>query len=183
MKLSVWRIVDVAKTKLFYTFIVLEPIMDIEIRKATISDLKFIQELNHKLFLKEYEEYDKALICDWPFGEEGTEYFKERIEKDNGCALVAVADGKAVGYMVGAILKRERYRNISKFAELENTLVLTEHRSKGIGKKLYEKFKEWCKSKNVQKICVEPTAQNTRAIEFYRKHGFKDYSLVLETDL
>jgi hypothetical protein len=36
-------------------------------RKATIKDLKKIQELNLMLFEKEYDEYDKTLNVDWTY--------------------------------------------------------------------------------------------------------------------
>lgn len=47
-----------------------------EIRKATIRDLKRIQDLNFLLFEKEKKEYDKFLNMDWTFGEKGTKCFK-----------------------------------------------------------------------------------------------------------
>ena len=46
-----------------------------EIRKATLDDLKDIQKLNLLLFEKEYKEYDKLLDKDWTFGEKGKKYF------------------------------------------------------------------------------------------------------------
>jgi ribosomal protein S18 acetylase RimI-like enzyme len=48
---------------------------------------------------------------------------------------------------------------------------------------LYTTFVDWCKSKNVGKLRVEASAQNEWAIKFYRKNNFKDYTLVLETEL
>ena len=36
------------------------------IRKATLEDLSTIQELNNSLFKLEKENYDPALVNDWP---------------------------------------------------------------------------------------------------------------------
>ena len=157
--------------------------MNITIKTATITDLQKVQELNFKLFEKEQEEYDSLLNLDWTFGETGTEYFKDRITKDNGCVFVAIVNNKIVGYLCGGLTKAEEYRILPIVAELENTFVLNEFRSKGIGKQLYNKFIEWCKTKNVGKIRVEASAQNELAIKFYRINKFKDHTLILESDL
>lgn len=157
--------------------------MDIVIRKATLDDLQKVQELNLKLFEKEYKEYDSLLNMDWTFGEAGTKYYQDRISQDNGCVLVAIIANKTVGYLCGGLTEAEEYRRLPIVAELENTFVLDEFRSKWIGKQLYTTFVDWCKSKNVGKLRVEASAQNEWAIKFYRKNNFKDYTLVLEAEL
>ena len=157
--------------------------MNIIIKTATIDDLEKVQELNLKLFEKEAKEYDSLLNLNWTFGEVATKYYQDRILDDNGCVLVAIADDKIIGYLCGGLTKGEAYRNLPIMAELENTLVLDEFRSQGIGTQLYNGFIEWCKTKEVAKLRVEASAQNELAIQFYRKNNFKDYTLVLEADL
>ena len=51
------------------------------IRKANIDDLKFVKELNYKLFDLEYNNFDSALNMEWTFSEKGEKYFKELIVK------------------------------------------------------------------------------------------------------
>lgn len=155
----------------------------IEVRKAKISDLKDIQKLNLLLFKKEYKEYDKLLDCNWTFSNNGKNYFKEKILKKNNCAMVAIKDKKIVGYLVGGFTKGESYRNLPKVAELENTFVLKEYRNLKMGTKLYQGFIGWCKKNSVKIIKVEATAQNNKAINFYRKNKFKDYTLILEAKI
>lgn len=159
--------------------------MDVIIKTATNEDLSKVQELNLKLFEKEHKEYDPLLDLDWIFGKDGTKYYQDRISKEDGCVFVAIADNKIVGYLCGGLAKAGAYRRLPTVAvaELETTFVLDEFRSNGIGKKLYDKFMEWCKTKNVDKVIVYAFAQNESAIKFYRNNNFKDYSLVLEADL
>ena len=157
--------------------------MDITIKNATINDLQKVQELNLKLFEKEHKEYDSLLNLKWTFGEVGTKYYQDRISKEDGCVLVAIVDDEIVGYLCGGLKKAEEYRNLPIVAELENTFVLNEFRSQGIGKQLYNEFINWCKTKNVGKLRVEASAQNELAIKFYRNNNFKDYTLILEADL
>ena len=157
--------------------------MDITIREATLNDLEKIQELNLKLFEKEYEEYDKLLDLNWSFGKVGTKYFKDHISKDDCFVVVALIDDEIVGYLCGGLTKAEIYRKLPLTAEVENTFVIEKYRSKGVGTKLYNNFLEWCKKKKVGKIRVQATAQNEKAINLYRRNGFKDYTLILECDL
>ncbi|MFA6088226.1 MAG: GNAT family N-acetyltransferase [Candidatus Woesearchaeota archaeon] len=155
--------------------------MEIIIQFATIENLKEIQNLNHQLCIKENKEFDATVNKDYPIQTSGENYFKERIKKD--CALVATTDDKIVGYLVGAIIETEEYRNISKLGEAENMFVLEEYRSLGIGKKLFHKFIEWCKSKGAKRIRAVASAQNIKAIEFYKKEGFSDYNITLEKEI
>ena len=157
--------------------------MEIEIRKATIKDLENILDLNLKLFKKEHEEFDETLDCKWTKSEEGRKYFSRRIKKGDGCALVASVNGNVVGYLVGGFVKPESYRNVSKMIELEDMYVLNEFRSKGIGTKLYKQFLAWAKKKGAKRLRVTASTKNKRAIEFYKKNGFKDYDTTLEKDI
>lgn len=158
--------------------------MEVTIEKATSDNLKEIQELNLALFEKEQKEYDPTFNLDWTFGKSGTKYFKESIEDKDACALVAKADGQVVGYLIGWIKKKMgSYRTIKKQAELENMFVFEEFRSQKIGKKLTEQFFKWTKDKSVDNVCVTASAENNKAIEFYRRVGFKDYDHTLEINL
>lgn len=157
--------------------------MKVIIKNATIDDLQKDQELNLKLFKKEHEEYDPLLNLKWTFGKEGAKYYKNRILKDDGCVLIAIVENEIIGYLCGGIAKAEDYRNLPIIAELENTLVLEKFRSKGIGIQLYDEFIKWCKTKYVGKVRVEASAQNEKAIKFYRVNNFKDHTLILEHDI
>ncbi|PIR44045.1 hypothetical protein COV23_01960 [Candidatus Wolfebacteria bacterium CG10_big_fil_rev_8_21_14_0_10_31_9] len=158
--------------------------MESKIKSATIEDLKRVQELNLMLFEKEYAEFDNTLNCNWTFGEDGTEYFKGRIIEDDGCVFVAVVDDEIVGYLAGGLMDNKKsYRVLPNSAELENMFVLDNRRGTDIGSKLYQAFVDWSKSKSVKRLRVSASAQNVAGINFYRKNGFVDYDLILETNL
>ncbi|GAI80436.1 unnamed protein product, partial [marine sediment metagenome] len=91
---------------------------DVKIQKAIIGNLKDIQELNLVLFKGEYEKYDKSLNLNWTFGDEGTKYFKDKISKEDSCALIAIVDNKIVGYLVGGLTKADSYRVVKKIASV-----------------------------------------------------------------
>ena len=155
--------------------------MEISVRKATLKDLKAVQELNLKLFEKEYKEYDSTLDISWPYSEEGKKYFSEIIKKE--FSAVAEADGKTVGYILGGKSGTETWRTVKRIAELYNMLVLKEYRGKGIGTKLANLFLDWCRQNNFERIRVVSSAQNKKGIKFYKKCGFNDYDVILEAGL
>lgn len=153
------------------------------IKLASPENLKAIQDLNKQLFDMEYEAYDKTLNIEWTYGPVGEKYFTDRIKDEDGCALVAYAEEKVVGYLVGGLAESEAYRVVPKLAELENMFVLPEYRSQGVGTLLNQSFIDWCRGKGVKRLKVVAAAPNQVAIGFYRKGGFTDYALTLEIEL
>ncbi len=159
--------------------------MDVIIRPATMDDMSKVQELNLILFKKEKEEYDPALDLDWVSGDGGIKYYSEKISEDDGCVLVAVVDDKIIGYICGGLAKAGSYGRLPTIivAEIHTFFILDEFRSGGIGKKLYNGFLDWSKTKNADKIRLDVHPQNELAIKFYKNNNFKEYCVALEADL
>ena len=149
---------------------------DIVIRKAEIKDLKDIQTLNNKLFEYEYEGWDQDLKVGWPFEEAGKEYFLKVI--NNQIAYIALDNDKPIGYLAGNIKAGANYITI-QVAEIENIFIENEYRDKNVGTMLINKFKEYCVDKGIKTFKVNASAPNTKAIEFYKKNGFKEHDINL----
>lgn len=152
-----------------------------KIRKATLNDFEKITELNHKLFVYE-KKYSPVFNENWPFHNQGKEYFAKRLVNDNAITLVAEEHDEIVGYLV-AFIDTFVVRNDNPLAELENIFVQTEHRNKGIGQELLDEFKKIAKEKNVKRLKVTCYSDNEGAIKLYKKNGFTDFAVTLETDL
>ena len=149
---------------------------DITIRCASLNDIELIQKLNYKLFELEKENFDSTLILDWPLSEEGKKYFEELI--NNEYVIVAIKGEDVIGYFAGSINEKGSYELI-QYGEINNMLVDDKYRGLGIGKQLINKFKEYCKDKNITNLKVVTSAKNKNAIEFYRKQGFNDFDITL----
>lgn len=144
---------------------------DLIIKKATIKDLECIQELNKKLFVREFEKYNKLLNIEWTFGDEGTKYFKELIQDD--FVYITEINNNIVGYLAGCIHDRNECF-VEQFAEIENMYIESQYRRLKIGSKLISRFKEYCKENNVKYIKVSAWNENIEAINFYKNNKFED---------
>ena len=153
---------------------------EIIIKKAEITDLKCIQNLNKILFDLEYENYDSTLDTTWPVSKEVEKYFKNAIEND--IALVTIINNDVVGYLIGSLNTHNSY-NKTKQAELDNMCILDKYRKLGIGSKLFNKFKEICKENNINELKVVASYKNQNAIDFYKKNGFNEAEITLKTKI
>ena len=136
---------------------------EIIIKKAEITDLKCIQNLNKILFDLEYENYDSTLDTTWPVSEKGTNYYKNAIKND--IALVAIINNDVVGYLIGSLNTHNSY-NKTKQAELDNMCILDKYRKLGIGSKLFNKFKEICKENNINELKVVASYKKSKCNRF-----------------
>tara|TARA_Y100000310_G_C20295471_1_gene629157 strand:- start:153 stop:341 length:189 start_codon:yes stop_codon:yes gene_type:complete len=60
-----------------------------EVKIASIDNLKDIQLLNKGLFEEEFDKYDQTINVDWPLSEEGADFYKKRIMGDDGYASLS----------------------------------------------------------------------------------------------
>ena len=155
--------------------------MDIKIRKATLEDLKSVQELNNGLFKYEEKNDVDEYVEEWALGEKSIEYFRDLIE--NQFVITATCNQKVVGYLAGSVYQDDTYSYYEgNTCELENMFVCEEYRKYGIGTKLINAFFEWCKSKNAKRCFVTAMLGNENAIRLYRKNGFKDLSVTFKKE-
>lgn len=153
---------------------------DIIIKKATLNDLSIIQELNNELFKLEKENYDPTLIENWPLSEDGKKYFEDLIL--NSYVIVALSDEKIVGYLAGTIDDKGSYEEV-QYGEINNMLVLDQYRGYGIGKKLINSFKAYCKQNKIMNLKVVASAKNENAISFYKRQGFENFNVTLTMNI
>jgi GNAT superfamily N-acetyltransferase len=159
-------------------------IMEAEIRRATLRDLPEVQRLDQMLFRKEASDYDSELNCEWPLQKGGEKYLRGMISKKDKCALVAVSGGRVVGYLTGSMVRKKLQDcYLVKMAEIIEMFVLKEFRGQDIGKKLVEEFRSWCRERGVGRILICAFSGNEKGIRFYKRNGFRDYSVYLIRDI
>ena len=153
--------------------------MSISLRKATIADMKIIQNLNNELFefemngnFSDANEY----VENWAFEENTGRYFANLIE--NQFVYLAETGDQVVGFLIGSIYPEDCVSNVKgKTAELENMFIAKQYRNLGIGSMLEDAFIKWCKQQGVKRIVVTTETNNQDAISFYNKLGYKEKSV------
>lgn len=157
-------------------------VQDITIRRATLDDLKIIQQFGYELLEYERQNWDPALDSNWPFSKEGEQKYRTAIT--DKYTVIAENDHQPVGYLIAKIIDIApgSARSI-KQAYLENIYVVSSARKSGIGAKLVVNFQDYCKKEGVNRINVSVLAANTAAVDFYQKVGFSPRSLNLSQDL
>ena len=153
----------------------------ITIRKATIEDLKTIQDLYSGLHDFEAlftDEFDK----NWSYSEKGKKLFEKRLKGYKSIIFIAEEDDKPVGFALTHVF-REIVRYRAEIAKLEYLFIKEEVRGKGVGSMLVSETKKILKKKKIPRLKVVAMTNNSNAISFYKKHGFSDFASILEMDL
>ena len=154
--------------------------MNIEIKRADISNIKDIQDLNHQLFELEFNNFDSSLKVGWTYEKEGTDYFTEML--NNEVVYIALIENKIVGYLAGSVNIQNSYVTKS-LAEVDNMFILEDYRKYGIGSKLMNEFKKYCIQNNIEELKVTASAKNSNAINFYKKNGFNEFEITLKQEI
>ena len=84
-----------------------------------------------------------------------------------------------VGYLACSYYERT-YRSQNPIGYLDNMFVDESQRSQGVGGQLVDAFKSWAFEHHVARIQVGAFVGNSRALAFYRRHGFQDLEVYLE---
>ena len=122
------------------------------IRRATLSDLDRIMELERDIFP------DDA----WTF-----ELMAEGLASAYGHYIVTVdSEGKIVGYAGAYHLPGNDSADIHSIAVAES------HRGTGVGGRLFDELLAWCVSDGAKRVLLEVRADNPTAYDLYVSRGF-----------
>jgi GNAT superfamily N-acetyltransferase len=151
---------------------------DVQIRVARVEDVPAIVALNAALFLADAGQRDPFMDLDWPH-KEGDAYFTSLLLRPTTRCLLAEAEGRAVGYLIGYVREISTLRPV-RIAELQSIFVEDGHRNAGLGARLVETFFTWCRGQDVGRVSVTAYARNEAAVRFYRRMGFELFEVTLE---
>ncbi len=152
-----------------------------EIRKATIEDIESLKTL--------YRELEQDAIRFQPehfvFGNRDEQFFGNIFNSENQDILVAVIDGKIVGFAHVMLLEQKRVPCLKpeKVIYLQDLDVSESLRSGGIGAKLIEACKEYGKANGADFMRTQVFPQNVRGMKFYERQGFTEKMKTIETYL
>lgn len=132
--------------------------MEIQIEPITLRHApavqKLSQQLGYALFLNEIENNIKDVIL-----------------SDDHIALVAIVDEEVAGWIHAF---KAVFLESNPFIEIGGLVVDENYRSKGIGKKLVERIKQWCVEKQISILRVRSQVKRKEAHQFYLDNGFSE---------
>ncbi|MFI5240912.1 MAG: GNAT family N-acetyltransferase [Microgenomates group bacterium] len=150
------------------------------LRFARPNDVQILQNLNNEIFV-DNSKYDPDIIIDWAQSPLGRDYFTQVVNDSDSICLIAEENGKPIGY-INAAPKEFDYRH-KKYIEVQNMGVSPDFRSKGVGAELMKECLKIAKEKGFEAVYVVSYYDNSKAVAFYEKSGFKRIDLGLERDL
>ena len=100
----------------------------------------------------------------------------EEVKDNNGKCFLAIENEKAIGLIMGTIIKFDEYDYLDykcpKEGEITELIVSSKIRSNGVGQALMKKMEEYFKSVDCKYILVDVFAYNENGINFYTKNDY-----------
>lgn len=150
--------------------------MEIMITKITENDIAELQEISKKTFSetfsKDNTEESMAQYLETSFA---AEKLLTELSDKNSEFYFARLDHKVIGYLkLNTGLSQTEMKG-DHALEIERIYVSKEYHGKKVGQALYDKAMAIATEKNVDYVWLGVWENNLRAINFYRKNGFKEF--------
>lgn len=157
---------------------------EIETRIATMEDYSEICRLYRQL-----DEHHADILPDvfqrFPDPPRPREVVARFIEQDRADYILAIADGRIVGFLNLSVSSHPPYPMFREyeFAAVENVIVDAECRGKGIGASLLKEAKAWAQERGLHFMQTTVWSANEGARAFYVNQGFGPLTERLELRL
>ena len=152
-----------------------------DIVQARIDDVDTWVRMSSTLFREDAGTRDSLTDVGWP-EKHGRDHFAGLVSSDDAVCLLARSGPTPVGYLAGLILAPTTLRPV-KIAELQSMYVVEDHRRRGVGQGLVERFRAWATDLGARRMSVTAYAANRDAVRFYQRQGFRPRSVTLEQGL
>lgn len=125
-----------------------------------------VQDLHHRLYPQLFKPYDRAGI---------TAFFETLVVQENVKAFVATRNGEIAGHMLLLLHDKPEspFTYARRYVELDQILVLKEHRGHQVGEKLVAFAKEYAESLGISRIELNHWTANDGARAFFARSGFQ----------
>lgn len=148
----------------------------IEIKKATLNDLDYLQKNGRQTFQETFSECNSQenMIN---YLEQGfsNEKLTAELNDNNSEFYFATLNNEVIGYLKINFGSSQTELRDSKALEIERIYVSKEFHGKSIGQLLYDKAIQIAKLKNADYVWLGVWEENPRAIRFYEKNGFVEF--------
>ncbi len=149
----------------------------ITIRKIGPDDLHELQTIAKQTFYDTFETHNTEENMQQYLNEGFTEEkLTAELYNNHSEFYFALSENKTVGYLKLNFGKAQTELQNDNAVEIERIYVLKEFHGKKVGQILYEKALETAAAKKADYIWLGVWEENPRAIQFYKKNGFVEFS-------
>ncbi len=150
-----------------------------KIRKAKPEEVGRIADLQQELMLHE-KKIDPTYYSISKYARKRfVEFAKKKIRDRSSRLLVAIVDGKIVGYILGWVKERPPVFKLRKVGCISDFFVIEEFRRRGIGEKLVQRMLAWFMNKKLNHVELVVTSRNKLGLTVWEKLGFKEYRKIM----
>lgn len=147
--------------------------MQLEIRKATASDLEVIRDLAIKTFLETFASTnDRTDMAKYIEERMSEAKFADELSHPESQFFLAMEGPMPVGYLKVNTGTAQTDAVEGNGLEIERIYVLGSHHGKSVGQALFETAMKIARSNAVEFVWLGVWEANPRAIRFYQKNGF-----------
>jgi GNAT superfamily N-acetyltransferase len=116
--------------------------------------------------------YNDFVGCD-RYSKHDNDSFKKVMHNPKNFVFVAEDNGKLVGFATFSV--RDVIRYPKQIAELDEMLVASDYRKKGVGKQLMQHIEDKAKELNCYRLFIESQYDRKTAHKFYEALGYTNY--------
>jgi len=151
--------------------------LNIHIKKVNPNDIYRLQHIGRQTFLETFssDNTEENMVT---YLEESFSLPKlnTELEDNNSEFYFAELDNTIIGYLKLNWGKSQTEIQDENTLEIERIYVLKDFYGKNIGQLLFQKAKDIAVQKNVNYVWLGVWEENLRAINFYKKNGFSEFS-------
>lgn len=142
-----------------------------------LSDIDRLQKISRQTFHETFSPYntedDMIKYLEESFS---TERLFTELSNSNSEFYFATLDDEEIGYLKINFGESQTELKDKKSVEIERIYVLRDFHGKKIGQLMYEKAIRIAQNKNAEYVWLGVWEKNARALRFYKKNGFVEFS-------
>ena len=148
----------------------------IEVIKITKDEILDLQKIGRQTFYETFSESNTEENMKKYLAEGfSIDKLRDELNNENAEFYFAKLDNEVVGYLKLNLGQSQTELKNDNSLEIERIYVLKEFHGKKVGQILYDKAIEITKQKRVNYVWLGVWEENPRAINFYKKNGFKEF--------
>lgn len=151
------------------------------LRPARRSDVRAIAALWHEM-MDYHRERDPRFRFGPTAQRDLEQHIQSTIRSHDAVLIVAEADGRIVGYILGELHARRPIYPVGAYGFISDICVTQTWRRHGIGRALVAGAMDWFRQKGVTAVELLVAERNPDSLEFWRAMGWTDYLRLMRLD-